>query len=505
MNTTTTTGIHLLKKAVLLCWICFLWYLPGFSQQVKPYDFPVKPGTMLWQSFNTHDEMVSACTVPASVLKDLSTEEILHTCLSYPLYSDIFNFDNIQQGFVKIGKEFNGFDALFARKDAGEKLLSLYQRTRPEAIKEELDLLENGNYIFRIIFIEMLLAQPGLIASLSTDEQMFLMQLALDADKAKEDLPHLYGYSSRISSILIAMNIMKNQNYRPFVEQLEQDKGMADFMQMGNIPDDVSFLNTISKMAGEFAGRKEQTIFNKAVQCSTIQTVKTPKNSSVNCQYYTCEPISSSQLKAGEQSNLQNYPKAIKIASGTGKYNCHSFSWYAQDSTNVRWINSPQPYWKDGSYTEVTPLKGAKYRWTYNSNSGTLEHTAIEMVNKGLPLTSKWGSNPLYAHDYKYVPYTVTNMKSYNRPVVTGSKDLQAAALKILLSPNPSNGIFTVTTTGMDLPATLIIYNISGQAVYSMLVDATVEQLNLSSFPKGIYTIRLINKDLIQLSNLLLE
>lgn len=89
----------------------------------QPYNYSIKPGSQVWKSFNTHDEMIKAVQVPDSVLKRLSTKDLIQTCLSYPLAFDYLAFDNLKNGYERTFKNFNGFRELTSRNDAGKELL----------------------------------------------------------------------------------------------------------------------------------------------------------------------------------------------------------------------------------------------------------------------------------------------------------------------------------------------------------------------------------------------
>ncbi len=59
----------------------------------------------------------------------------------------------------------------------------------------------------------------------------------------------------------------------------------------------------------------------------------------------------------------------------------------------------------------------------------------------------------------------------------------------IHISPNPSSGIFNITT-GLAMPYTITIYGLNGIKVYQQL-DYTDGQINLSYLPKGTYFIKI--------------
>ncbi|HXH17898.1 MAG TPA: T9SS type A sorting domain-containing protein [Chitinophagales bacterium] len=71
--------------------------------------------------------------------------------------------------------------------------------------------------------------------------------------------------------------------------------------------------------------------------------------------------------------------------------------------------------------------------------------------------------------------------------------------LQFNVYPNPSSGIFTVSLTFTGKPLSLKIYDVSGKAVYKETITETSravkKQLDMSSFPKGVYTLHLNSED----------
>ncbi len=67
----------------------------------------------------------------------------------------------------------------------------------------------------------------------------------------------------------------------------------------------------------------------------------------------------------------------------------------------------------------------------------------------------------------------------------------------ITLFPNPNNGAFTLLTVGTQnfVSATIEIYNVLGEKVYSNTVTSPSYKVNLSGHPKGIYLYRVINEN----------
>jgi len=74
--------------------------------------------------------------------------------------------------------------------------------------------------------------------------------------------------------------------------------------------------------------------------------------------------------------------------------------------------------------------------------------------------------------------------------------------------PNPSNGQFYINVNGMDGIAEMNIYSISGQIIYSEQIDCTKlinKPMDISAFSKGIYFIRLVNKNASHTEKIIIE
>jgi hypothetical protein len=58
------------------------------------------------------------------------------------------------------------------------------------------------------------------------------------------------------------------------------------------------------------------------------------------------------------------------------------------------------------------------------------------------------------------------------------------------VSPNPSTGIFTVKLNS-GRPAKILVYNLTGETVFSTKIKSLETNIDLSSLPKGIYFLRI--------------
>lgn len=118
------------------------------------------------------------------------------------------------------------------------------------------------------------------------------------------------------------------------------------------------------------------------------------------------------------------FPNAEFISDASLRYNCHSYAWYQQSTSNSYWMNDPSAYYTDGSYVEVTnPQVGDIICYFDNKSTDTLAddinlHSGVvdEILNTEsnnvcgnsniVNVVSKWGSMPLYRHRGDECPYT---------------------------------------------------------------------------------------------------
>jgi len=80
--------------------------------------------------------------------------------------------------------------------------------------------------------------------------------------------------------------------------------------------------------------------------------------------------------------------------------------------------------------------------------------------------------------------------------------------ITVSIVPNPSNGLFYLNVEGMNETVTMNIYSISGQLVYTEQVDNTGlvnKPVDLGSYPKGMYFLRLINKNITHTEKIIIE
>ena len=141
----------------------------------------------------------------------------------------------------------------------------------------------------------------------------------------------------------------------------------------------------------------------------TPPVVLTPKGSYVESDYdrtWSDAGITQTQANSLAYSYLLLYPSASIIAMPSPKYNCHSYAWYSQLTSNKIWIDDPSIYVADNSYTYATKAVGRKVSYDTTEmfihsgivvSAGSTDSTTV--------VRSKWGSNALFDHNADDCPY----------------------------------------------------------------------------------------------------
>ena len=108
---------------------------------------------------------------------------------------------------------------------------------------------------------------------------------------------------------------------------------------------------------------------------------------------------------------MSSYDIEFQVYEGdaTNRYNCHSYAWYNQSTSNNYWIDDPVKFrsgWiKSTGWTNVIPSgiqSGDKV--DYYKTSTNRPHSAVVYSVILNTFVSKWGSAGLYVHRPTEVP-----------------------------------------------------------------------------------------------------
>ncbi len=304
----------------------------------------------------SHDEQVELCQIPEDILKTIDTESLVDIVLDYPLFMDIYAFDTIELGIYFLCVNYNGLGELATRDDAPAILLDKYLQTEPIISTKAI---EKSDDIFELANIEALLAQDFIREKLDKQE-LDMLDYAVGAKYViKKEHSDIYAFTSAMF-------------YDAYTETVEN---------------------------------------SKIETASTGYTVYTPKGTPVSVEKKG-ETLTPTEKTVMNEYVATYYSSSIKIAEPTTNYNCHSYAWYLESTSNLFWMDYPYAYMSDGSYystsTAAVNNKIAFY------NAGTLIHSGIVknttyLAPTGLGVHSKWGAYGLYNHAPAYSPYWSSN------------------------------------------------------------------------------------------------
>lgn len=186
------------------------------------WNYPVHPGTEQWNELDSFSERLNAFNIPEGILSEMSTENLVKTCLSYPWWILITSRDNNQAGYNYLKSVFNGFRELENRQDSGIELLKVYGKMMPESVMNFESLVKQGMYCFQFTFIEILLSQPDILKNSEDEYSKTLVQKTISVYEGKTVAFDKYSYYGVSSTCLILARVLRMNSYPDYIRLLEK-------------------------------------------------------------------------------------------------------------------------------------------------------------------------------------------------------------------------------------------------------------------------------------------
>ena len=203
-----------------------------FEENV-PYSFEHLTNPAVWITFNTTAEMKEACQLPDVWLKNMTTENLIITCMNYPLLLNYGVYKNNMDGVKAVVKGFNGFQELSRRADAAEKMIEFYKNLQLQDSSEALQdkAFRKHNSIFKIGFLELYFA-TGYIPGLFEGNICEILKESAES-KLEEKLQNgnIYSLNAINSSLVVNSAVKINEGNHNF-SQVEMDE-LNEFMNNG--------------------------------------------------------------------------------------------------------------------------------------------------------------------------------------------------------------------------------------------------------------------------------
>lgn len=177
-----------------------------------------------------------------------------------------------------------------------------------------------------------------------------------------------------------------------------------------------TFLEVLGTRVGYSYCKEDSLVKSSRAYTESTKYVTTPKGSKVEVLVLG-EQLSYTRKGQINEYFAKEFPYATLISEPTTNYNCHSYAWYSQSTSNKYWMNSPVKYYADGSYSVSSNNSGsvAIYFGHPNITVGNPIHSAV--VEGDDVFVSKWGQAGLYRHSPNHSPYNTDGpyIKYFNK------------------------------------------------------------------------------------------
>jgi hypothetical protein len=239
-----------MRKLILLTFTLIFYFSILYSQEKVTWDFPIKDGTDEWEKLTSYEEKLDAYNIPNEILCEINTSELVQICLKYPELRLIMTRNSLQQGYDYLNSIFNGFGELEKRSDAAKELLKEYKKLNPKNIKNIATSIERGAYAYKLIYIEILLAQKQILLNVDNKDKKELIKTSLNNYESIELMPENYGTFGLITPALILGRLLDVDNNSDLIEKKSKDDKLKAFI-------DYTFIGSISTLSDIIVISKE--------------------------------------------------------------------------------------------------------------------------------------------------------------------------------------------------------------------------------------------------------
>ncbi len=182
-----------------------------FEENV-PYSFEKITEPSVWITFNTLAEMKNACQMPENWLKRISTDNLILTCMDYPLLLNYSAYSNPMDGIKDVVEGFNGFQELGKRTDAAEKLVKFYAGLKVQSYEEASrpGAYKDHNSVLKLGFLELYLAAGYINGLYESNNYVNLKEAAESLLEEKLNSKEVYSLASVNESLVLNAALMVN-------------------------------------------------------------------------------------------------------------------------------------------------------------------------------------------------------------------------------------------------------------------------------------------------------
>ena len=179
------------------------------------WDYPIKPGTEKWKNLTTGQAMIDVCQIPADILQNMNTVDLIQTCLNYPLKGNIYAYANIKDGVEHISLQFNGFEELLLRKDNFKNLKLKLDQNRVNLnnnLVSDKNMAEKGEIMLDFALIESFLSFDTVLSNSDYDQRKQLAEATKEILDYKLQNNDKFGILSLTSTTFLLGKTLQKMN-----------------------------------------------------------------------------------------------------------------------------------------------------------------------------------------------------------------------------------------------------------------------------------------------------
>ena len=220
--------------------------LEAVEYKDEPYTFKKVTDPTVWRTYNNLEEMLKACQLPEEMIKIMSTENLIHTLMSHPLYFIYSAYNNEFDGVNVVLDNFNGFQALIERDSIAEKIIDYYARLDVEEAVEttKKSVIAENLTIYHLDFLELVIATKK-IPEIFNQQYIDRFEKTMN-EKYEAKLSHNkeIGMFSIRKSLMLGAEIKLSKN----VLDPEDQKMLNDFIKSGGMVSENTLYTKISEI-----------------------------------------------------------------------------------------------------------------------------------------------------------------------------------------------------------------------------------------------------------------
>lgn len=182
-----------------------------FEENV-PYSFEKITEPSVWITFNNLEEMKNACQMPENWLKHISTDDLILTCMDYPLLPNYSAHSNPMNGIKDVVEGFNGLQELSKRTDAAEKLVKFYGSLKVQSFEEASSpgAYKDHNSVLKLGFLELYLASGYIKGLYDGNNYLNLKEAAERLLEEKFNAKEVYSPATVNESLVLNAALLVN-------------------------------------------------------------------------------------------------------------------------------------------------------------------------------------------------------------------------------------------------------------------------------------------------------